>query len=112
MNNTLILNPSFINVSFRWKISLKLFWFLSFLSIVALLAFYIFQVNAAVSERYLIKEYEKRIGEVSRESQNLVISSAQISSLNKVEELLETFNFEEINKIHYIQVLDTQVVIR
>ncbi len=109
MNNALILNPSFINISFRWKISLKLFWLLSFLSIVALLVFYIFQVNAAVSERYLIQEYEKRIGEVSRESQNLVISSAQVGSLDKVEELLETLNFEKINKIHYIRVLDTQV---
>ncbi len=110
MNNTLILNPSFINISFRWKISLKLFWLLSFLSIAALLVFYIFQVNAAVSERYLIQEYEKRIGEVSKESQNLAISSAQVGSLDKVEELLEALNFEKINKIHYIRVLDTQVV--
>ena len=110
MNNTLILNPSFINISFGWKISLKLFWLLSFLSIVALLTFYIFQVNAAVSEGYLIQEYEKKISETSRESQNLVISSAQVGSLDKVEELLETLNFEKINKIHYIRVLDTQVV--
>ncbi len=110
MHNTLILNPSFINTSFKWRISLKLFWLLTFLSMVALLTFYIFQVNAAVSERYLIQEYEKRIGEVSKESQNLVISSAQVGSLDKAEELLEALNFEKINKIHYIRVLDTQVV--
>ena len=110
MNNTLTLNPPFINLSFRWKISLKLFWLLSFLSIIALLAFYIFQVNAAVSERYLIQEYEKKISGISKESQSLVISSAQAGSLDKVEELLETLNFEKINKIHYIQILDTQVV--
>jgi len=110
MNNSLTLNPSFINMSFRWRISLKLFWLFVFLSILLLLAFYIFQVNAAVSERYLIQEYEKRIGEVSKESQNLVISSAQVGSLDKAEELLEALNFEKINKIHYIRVLDTQVV--
>ena len=97
-------------MSFRWRISLKLFWLLVFLSILLLLSFYIFQVNAAVAERYLIQEYEKRIGEVSKESQNLVISSAKMSSLNKAEELLEALNFEKINKIHYIRVLDTQVV--
>lgn len=92
------------------KVSFRVFWFLTALSIAVLLVFYIFQVNAEISERYLIQEYQKRISEVSKENQNLEISSAQINSLDNITLLLEELNFEKTDKIHYIQALDTQVV--
>jgi len=113
MNNTLILNPPFIlksNLSLKWQISLRMFWFLSALLITTLLVFYIFQVNAEVSERYLIQKYETTIAEISKENQNLEISSFQVNSLNNVTSLLENLNFEKIGRIHYIRVLDSQVV--
>lgn len=116
MNNTLTLNYPLIIKPLKRPITLRLFWLLTILSIAVLLVFYIFQVNAEASERYLIQEYEKRIEGISRESQNLGISSAQVNSLNNITALLEhpqsgEANFEKTDKIHYIRVLDTQVVV-
>lgn len=88
-----------------------MFWVLSALLIAALLIFYIFQVNAEASERYLIQGYEKRIDEISKESQSLAINSAQVNSLGKIEELLQSLNFEKVDKVYYVRVLDTQVVV-
>lgn len=113
MNNTLILNHphSLIIKLLKRSITLRLFWLLTILSVVALLAFYVFQVNAVVSERYSVQKYEKRMSEISRENQNLEISSAQTNSLDNIIALLGELNFEKADKIHYIQVLDTQVVV-
>lgn len=93
------------------RINSRVFWLLSILLTITFLVFYIFQVNAEVSERYLTQEYQKRITEISKENQSLEISSAQINSLDNLTLLLEGLNFEETDKIHYIQVLDTQVVV-
>lgn len=87
-----------------------MFLILGILLTVALLVFYIFQVNTEVSQRYLIQEYEKRIAEISKENQHLEISSAQASSLDNITILLGELNFEKTDKIHYIRVLETQVV--
>jgi len=93
------------------RINLRVFWLLSILLTITFLVFYIFQVNAEVSERYLIQEHQKRIAEISKENQGLEISSAQINSLDNLTFLLEELNFEETDKIHYIRVLNTQVVV-
>ncbi len=110
MNNTLTLNHPLIIKPLKRLITLRLFWLSVILSVAALLAFYVFQVNAVVSEIYLIQKYEKRISEISRENQNLEISSAQTNSLDNITALLGELNFEKADKIHYIRVLDTQVV--
>jgi len=110
MNNTLTLNHPLIIKPLKKLITLRLFWFLAVLSAAALLVFYVFQINAAVSERYSIQKYEKRTSEISRENQNLEISSAQTNSLDNVTAFLGELNFEKVDKIHYIRVLDTQVV--
>ncbi len=113
MNHTLILNPPFIlkgNLSLKWRIGLKVFWVLSVLLIVTLLVFYIFQVNRGVSERYSIQKYENRLIELSKENQNLEISSVQVISLDNILSLLENSGFEKTDKVYYIKVPDTQVV--
>jgi len=93
------------------RINLRVFWILSALLVITFLVFYIFQVNAEVSERYSIQENQRRIAEISKENQSLEISSAQINSLENLTLLLEGSNFEKIDKIHYIRALDTQVVV-
>jgi len=93
------------------RINLRLFWLLSILLTITFLVLYIFQVNAEVSERYSIEEYQKRIAEVSKGNQSLEINSAQINSLDNLTLLLEELDFEETDRIHYIRVLDTQVVV-
>jgi len=92
------------------KISLRIFWLLITLLIVALLVFYIFQVNAEVSERYLIQKQENRLIELSKENKNLEISSVQVISLDNILSLLEDSDFEKTNKVHYIRILENKVV--
>ncbi len=112
MNNILVLNHPLVLKPLKWSFFLRIFWILSIISIITLLVFYIYQVNAGVSESYLIQKYEKNIAEVSKENQNLGISAVQINSLNNITALLEPLNFERIDKIHYIRVLDTKVVVK
>lgn len=92
------------------KINLRILWVVSISLIVLFIGFYIYQVNVEASERYSIQEYQKRITELSRENKILEINSAQIGSLDNITKLLKELSFEKTGKIHYIQVLDTQVV--
>ena len=118
MNNLLSINSPFIfghSSSLKWKIGLRVFWILAVLSAIALLAFYIFQTNAEVSERYLIQGYNKTLSEFSKENQDLGINSIQMNSLGNISALLEKPleecpDFEKVDKIYYIQVLDSQIV--
>jgi len=103
MNYTLILNPP-ISLKFRLNLILKIFWILNFISILAFLVFYIFQVNALVSETYLIQSYEKKLTDLSRENETLTIISAQVNSLDNIENKILEFGFEKVGKIHYIKI--------
>ena len=86
------------------KISLKIFWIFSFVSILAFLVFYIFQVNILVSEISLIQSYEKKLADLLRENETLTINSAQVNSLDNLEQLIQQFGFEKVRKIHYIKI--------
>ncbi|XOB41708.1 MAG: hypothetical protein ACKKMS_03260 [Candidatus Nealsonbacteria bacterium] len=92
------------------KIGLKAFWILSFISIISLLIFYIFQVNAMIGETYLIQNYQRKIKELSQENKTLEINFSQANSLSTIETLVKNLNFEKVERIHYIQVLESQVV--
>ena len=83
---------------------------LSVIIIIGFLVFYVFQINTEISKRYLIKDYEKRIAELSSQNKVLEIDSAQNGSLGKMAEIIASQDFEKIDKIHYIRILDTQVV--
>jgi len=114
MNNILILNPSFIfrsSLSLKWHLGLKVFRFLSVILIIGLLAFYVFQVNTEISARFLTKEYQKRVAELTNQNKILAINSIQNGSLGKIAEIIASQDFEKIDKIHYIKVLDTRVVV-
>lgn len=113
MNNILILNPPFIfrsSLSLKWYLGLKVFRFLSVILIIGLLAFYVFQINTEISARFLIKEYQKRATELANQNKILAINSSQNGSLEKMTEIIASQDFEKIDKIHYIRILDTQIV--
>jgi len=99
-----------INVIKIPKINLRAFWIFSTILIAFFIALYIYQVNIEISERYLIKEYQEKIAELSKNNKILEVYSAQISSLDNMTGSIEKLSFEKTDKIHYIQVLDTQVV--
>jgi len=120
MNNTLTLNQPFAlkkKLFFKGKFVLRKFCFGgAFLLIIILSIFYIFQANVEAREKYLFQRYENQLIQSLKENQNLIISSIQTNSLNNIVGLLEEQvqsggrNFEKVDKIHYIQILDTQFV--
>jgi hypothetical protein len=99
-----------INVIKFPKIKLRTFWIFSAIFIVFFIALYIYQVNVEIAERYLIKGYQEKMAELSKENKILEVYSAQTTSLDNVTELIKELSFEKTDKIHYIQVLDTKVV--
>lgn len=113
MNNTLILNPpvSVIrNLVFKIKFGWKMFWILSFILMIFLLIFYILQVNLLAEETYKIQDYQKKIDKISQENESLLSNALKLSSLSNIETIIKDFGFEKTQKIHYIQVLERQVV--
>ena len=84
----------------------------SVILIIGLLIFYVFQINTEISVRFSIKEYQKRITELSNQNKILAINSTQNGSLEKMAEIIASQDFEKIDKIHYIRILDTQVVVK
>lgn len=80
------------------------------LLIIGLLGFYVFQANAEISERFLVEEYDKKIQELSKENKVLEIGFARKGSLDRMKELASSLGLEKVDKIHYIKVVETQVV--
>jgi predicted PurR-regulated permease PerM len=113
MNNALVLNPPLAilrNIFLKIKFSLKMFWILSFVLVIAFLVSYIIQVNSLAKETYQIQDYQQKIGKISQENESLLSNALKESSLSNIETIIKDLSFERTQKIHYIQVLDRQVV--
>lgn len=113
MNDSSILNfPTSIIRAFPLKLRFnsKLFWIFSLVLIISLLVFYIFQFNAFTSENYKIQDSQKKINGLSSENEILEIRLAKFNSLATIETLIKEFNFEKVDKIHYIQISESQIV--
>ena len=113
MNQISTLNfPISINRGFPFKLkfNLKFFWIFSSILIISLFALYIFQFNNLTSGNFQIKKSQEKIKELSAENENLEIQLTKLNSLTSLEDLISSQNFEKIEKIHYIQILDSQMV--
>lgn len=111
MNKILTLNLpfSFLRL-FSLRISLKSFWYLAGLLIISLLVFYVFQVNTLMSENYQIQNYRQEIKKLTSENKILEIDSFQINSLENIGNKIKDLGFEKIDKVYYIQILESQMV--
>ncbi|MFH1401832.1 MAG: hypothetical protein ABIG40_02625 [Parcubacteria group bacterium] len=76
----------------------------AFLIIFSLLVSYIFQINNLVSKSYSLQSYQKNIEKVSSENEKMESSLAGAGSLQNAEARISKLGFEEITKIHYIQI--------
>lgn len=85
---------------------------LSFILIIFLVIFYIFQVNAITASMYLIKNYDKKIESISQENKLLEIKFSQANSLENLRSLVENLDLEEVGKVDYIKVPEGTVVIK
>jgi len=112
MNNVLILNPP-ISFSFplriKQKYSLKNFLILNIILIVLLIGFCIFQVNSLITKGYLVQNYEKQLNDLTVENEGLEIKFGKINSLENIDTLVKNLNFEKVDKIYYIRILEGQM---
>ena len=88
----------------------KVFLTITFISILALLVFYIFQVNALTKETYLIQSCEKKLSQLSGENETLEVNFSKASSLSNIESYLQSQNFEKVSQVKYIYILESSVV--
>ncbi len=108
MNYALMLNPSIIRpLVFRWKFSLKTFWVFNFTTIIFLIGFYIFQVNEVTQASFFMANYEKQVAQLNQESKGLESNFSGLSSPSTLEGLLVSANYEKVDKVYYIQMLES-----
>lgn len=87
----------------------KVFLTIIFISILALLVFYIFQVNTLTKETYLIQSCEKKLSQLSGENETLEVNFSKANSLTNIENYLQRQNFEKVSQVKYIHILESSV---
>jgi hypothetical protein len=87
----------------------KTFLTITFISILVLLVFYIFQVNTLANETYLIQSCEEKLSQLSGESETLEVNFSKVSSLSNIENYLQNQNFEKVSQVKYIYILESSV---
>ena len=90
-------------------INWKVVCFSGFFVSLALLVFYVCQINDLTRGSYLINTYEKQISKLSDENKNLQISFAESSFLGQALVKIQALNFQKTTSVKYIQILDNSV---
>ncbi len=80
--------------------------FAGFFMSLALLVFYVWQINNLTRGSYLMSSYEKQISTLSEENKNLQISFAESSFLGQALVKTQALNFQKTTSVKYIQILD------
>lgn len=103
LTQTIIISP---------KVNLRKLWVFGFIFITSLLIFYIFQISAITKDSFFIAKYEQGIASLSQQNKILEKSILQENSLANLEAILKNYNYEKINKVYYLRVMDGQMVVK
>ena len=90
-------------------INWKAICFAGFFVSLALLVFYIWQINELTRGYYLTNTYEKQISQLSSENKNLQVSFAENSFLEKALVKIQALNFQKATAVKYIQISNNSV---
>lgn len=74
-----------------------------FISISGLFVFSIFQMGFFTRDSYAVKDYEKKISQLSKANEALEIEFSKSNSLSNIENYLSNQNFVKASKIKYIE---------
>ena len=85
--------------------------FFSLLLLVSIFT-YVFQVSALTQETYLIENYQEKINSYSQESSSLEYKFLQNNSFFEVENIAQELDFEEAQRVSYIEVMGSEVVVK
>ena len=94
------------------KMNWKALLLISFCAMLSLSVLYVFQINRMMSSGYVIKSYQGQVNQLIKENKNLEINLAQISYLEKIQEKTQEMNFQKVQKVKYIQVLENSLATR
>lgn len=103
-----LVHPARIKI--RFNLSRQFLYLATFVSLVALFGYYIFQVNALAKESYMIRDYEKKVRQFSKTNEILEVNFSKTNSLTNAEKYLSNQVFQKTNSVKYIQLLEDQVV--
>ncbi len=91
------------------EINWKMVCFTGFFMSLALLVFYVWQINDLTKGSYLINSYEKQISKLFDENKNLQVFFAENDFLGQALIKAEALNFQKATSVKYIQILDNSV---
>jgi hypothetical protein len=90
----------------------KFIWYLGFILTTLLVIFYIFQLNSVTEGMYLIKNYDKKIENLSQENKRLEIKFSKENSLENLGSLVENLGLNPVEKTDYIEIPDSTVLVK
>jgi len=76
---------------------------IGFVGVLALLVFYVWQVNGLIKGSYLVKSYQSDIVKLSEENKKLQISFAESSFLGQALIKIQQLNFQKTTSVKHIQ---------
>ena len=94
------------------RINWKFYMVLGFCLVFMLSILYVLQINGMIAGSYMIKDYQKQINSLITTNKNLEVNLAQISYLENIQKKTEEMNFELVQTIKYIQILDNSLAQR
>lgn len=71
--------------------------------LIALVAAYLYQINAIVAKGYEIKEAESGIKDLQKENQKLQIREMELKSMYNIEKSIEALNLVSPSNVSYIE---------
>jgi hypothetical protein len=74
-----------------------------------LLCSLILQANYFARDVFTIRRYQRMINQLSENKEDLEINLARSSSMENIEDFLKSQNFQKVNKVKYIKVLEASV---
>ena len=92
--------------SINKRINWKAYCLCGFLMILCLSVFYVFCINDMTSGTYLIKDYQKKINNLSEEGKILEQEFAKTSFMGTIGYKTQEMSFEKVKEVRYIQILE------
>ncbi len=105
MNKAIVLSQPF-SMKLKLTLPLKLFLFLGFALIFALLISCVFQLNKYTAGYFELQGYQSQLNQLAEENRGLEVQFSSSDSLNKIYTFAGGDGFVKAEKVDYIQLLD------
>lgn len=93
------------------QVNWKAICFAGFFVCLALLVFYVWQINDLTHGSYLVGGYQNQVSKLSDENKTLQVSFAESSFLGQALEKIQALNFQKVTAVRYLQISDGSVAI-